>query len=139
MAVGNPSWGYDRLVGALANLGCKLSDQMVGHSLPHHDIPPAPKRKHRTSWKHFIRTHWELLAGTDFFTVEVFTLKGLITYAVLFFIHLESRKVCLAGMTAHPNEAWIKQRARNLTAEPWGFRLDRMRKPSLIPLDIMSN
>ena len=109
MAKENPSWGYDRIVGAMANLGYKLSDQTVGNILGRHDIPPAPKRKHTTSWKDFIRTHLEVLAGTDFFTVEVFTLKGLITYYVLFFIHLESRKVCLAGMTPHPDEGWMQQ------------------------------
>jgi hypothetical protein len=89
--------------------------------LGRHDIPPAPKRKHNTSWKDFIRTHLDVLAGTDFFTVEVFTLKGLITYYFLFFIHLESRRVCLAGMTPHPDEAWMQQIARNLTLEQWGF------------------
>jgi putative transposase len=121
MAKENPSWGYDRIVGALANLGHQLSDQTVGNILRRHDIPPAPKRKHTTSWKDFIRTHLEVLAGTDFFTVEVVTLKGLITYYVLFFIHLESRKVCLAGMTPHPDEEWMQQMARNATLERWGF------------------
>ena len=95
MAKENPSWGYDRIVGALANLGHKLSDQTVGNILRRHDIPPSPKRKHTTGWKDFIRAHLDVLAGTDFFTVEVVTLKGLVTYYVLFFIHLESRKVCL--------------------------------------------
>ena len=71
MAKENPSWGYDRIVGALANLGHKLSDQTVGNILRRHDIPPAPKRKHTTSWKDFIRAHLDVLAGTDFFTVEV--------------------------------------------------------------------
>jgi putative transposase len=89
MAKENPAWGYDRLVGALANLGHTLSDQTVGNILGRHDIPSAPKRKHTTSWKDFIRAHLDVLAGTDFFTVEVFTLKGLITYYVLFFIHLQ--------------------------------------------------
>src|SRR4030095_4138428 len=95
--------------------------QTVGNILRRHGIPPAPKRKHTTHWKDFIRTHLDVLAGTDFFTVEVVTLKGLITYYVLFFIHLESRKVCLAGMTPHPNEEWMKQIARNVTLETWGF------------------
>jgi len=104
MAKENPSWGYDRIVGTMANLGHKLSDQTVGNILRRHDVPPAPKRKHTTSWKDFIRGHLDVLAGTDFFTVEVFTLKGLVTYYVLFFIHLESRKVCLAGMTPNPDE-----------------------------------
>ena len=79
-------WGYDRIVGARAK-----------------DIPPAPKRKQTTSWKDFIRSPMAVLVATDFFTVEVLTLRGLITYYVLFFIHLESRRICLAGVTHHPN------------------------------------
>lgn len=117
----NPGWGYDRIVGALANLGYKLSDQTVGNILGRYDIPPAPKRKQTTSWKDFIRAHLDVLAGTDFFTVEVFTLKGLVTYYVLFFIHLQSRKGCLAGMTPHPDEAWMQQTARNASLDQWGF------------------
>src|ERR1019366_8516002 len=97
MAKEHPTWGYDRLVGALANLGQRLSDQTVGNILRRHGVPPAPKRKHTTSWKDFIRAHMDVLVGTDFFTVEVLTLKGLVTYYVLFFIQLESRRVCLAG------------------------------------------
>jgi putative transposase len=57
----------------------------------------------------FVRTHVALLAGTDFFTAEVLTLRGLVTYYVLLFIHLESRRVDIAGITVHPNEAWMKQ------------------------------
>ena len=105
----------------MANLGHQLSDQTIGNILRRHDVAPAPERKHTTSWKDFIRTHLEVLAGTDFFTVEVVTLQGLITYYVLFFIHLESRKVCLAGMTPHPDEEWMKQIGRNVTMEQWGF------------------
>jgi putative transposase len=92
MAKENPTWGYDRIVGALANLGQRLSDQTVGNILRRHGVPPAPKRKHTTSWKDFIRAHMDVLVGTDFFTVEVLTLKGLVTYYVLFFIQLESRR-----------------------------------------------
>jgi transposase InsO family protein len=62
-----------------------------------------------------------VLAGTDFFTVEVLTLRGLVTYYVLFFIHLESRRVEVAGVTPHPHEAWMKQIARNVTMDQWGF------------------
>jgi putative transposase len=81
MAKENPSWFYDRIVGALANLGQKLSDQTVGNILRRQEILPAPKRKHATSWKDFIRAHLDVLAGTDFFRVDLFTLKGLITCA----------------------------------------------------------
>jgi len=44
-----------------------------------------------------------------------------VTYYVLFFIHLGSRKIHVAGVTPHPNEAWIVQVARNVTMEEWGF------------------
>ena len=61
-----------------------------------------------------------MLAGTDFFTAEVLTLRGLVTYYVLFFIHLEGRKVDIAGITVHPNERWMQQMARNVTMEGCG-------------------
>ena len=71
-----------------------------------------------------IRTHQALLAGTDFFTAEVLTLRGLVTYYALFFIHLESRRVDIAGITVHPNEPWMKQIARNATMEDCGALRD---------------
>jgi transposase InsO family protein len=120
MAQGNRSWGYDRIVGALANLGYTISDQTVGNVLKRHGLPPAPERKTTTTWKEFIRTHLDVLVATDFFTAEVWTLGGLVTYYVLFFLHLGSRKIHVAGVTPHPNEAWMVQVARNVTMEEWG-------------------
>jgi putative transposase len=120
MAQENRSWGYDRIVGALANLGYTVSDQTVGNILKRHGIPPAPERKTTTTWKEFIRTHLDMLVATDFFTAEVWTLGGLVTYYVLFFIHLGSRKVHVAGVTPHPDAAWMVQVARNVTMEEWG-------------------
>ena len=121
MAKENSDWGYDRIVGAMANLGYRLSDQTVGNILQRHGIQPAPERKRTTTWTDFIRAHMSVLAGTDFFSVEVLTLRGLVTYYVLFFIHLESRKVEVSGITPHPNERWMKQIARNVTMDEWGF------------------
>jgi len=126
MAKENRDWGYDRIVGAMANLGYTLSDQTVGNILHRHGIPSAPERKRTTTWTDFIRAHMSVLAGTDFFSVEVLTLRGLVTYYVLFFIHLESRKVGVSGITKHPNEQWMKQMARNVTMDDWGF-LDNCR------------
>ena len=65
-----------------------------------------------------------LLAGTDFFTAEVLTLRGLVTHYVLFFIHLESRRVDIAGITIHPDEPWMRQIARNVTMEGCGTLRD---------------
>ena len=121
MAQDNSDWGYDRIVGAMANLGYRLSDQTVGNILQRHGVPPAPERKRTTTWAEFIRAHMAVLAGTDFFTVEVLTLRGLVTYYVLFFIHLDSRKVEVSGLTPHPNERWMKQIPRNVTMDDWGF------------------
>ena len=116
----NSGWGYDRIVGALANLGHPVSDQTVGNILRRYGIQPAPKRSQNTTWKDFIASHMAVLAGTDFFTVEVLTWRGLATYYVLFFIHLESRRVSLAGLTKHPTAEWMIQMARNATDEGFG-------------------
>src|ERR1700686_5609405 len=120
MARENTGWGYDRIVGALANLGHHLSDQTVGNILRRHGIAPAPKRSRTTAWKDFISAHLDVLAGADFFTVEVLTWRGLVTYYVLFFIHLGRRRVRVAGITRHPDQEWMEQIARRATEETWG-------------------
>ena len=67
------------------------------------------------------------MAGADFFTVftvftvEVFTWRGQVTYNALFFLHLESRRVCVAGITRHPDQAWIEQIVRSATQPEWGY------------------
>ena len=117
----NLSWGYDRIVGALANLGYKISDQTVGNILKRHGISPTPGRQPQISWADFIEMHQDVITACDFFTAEVFTPTGLITFYVLFFIQIGTRKVHIAGVTPHPNEEWMKQIARNLTMDGWGF------------------
>src|SRR5215467_6457804 len=117
----NSGWGYDRIAGALANLGHQISDQTVGNILRRHHIAPAPRRSQPTSWKEFIRRHLDVLAGTDFFTVEVLTWRGLVTYYVWFFLHLETRRLSLAGITRHPTQEWMTQMARNAVDEESGY------------------
>jgi hypothetical protein len=107
----------EAIVGALANLGYAVSDQTVGNVLKRHGIAPAPKRSQSTTCKEFIQSHMAVLAGIDFFTVEVLRWHGLVTYFVLFFIHLESRRVSLAGITRHSDQAWMQQMALNATGE----------------------
>jgi transposase InsO family protein len=121
LARDNRSWGYDRIAGALHHLGYAISDQTVGNILKRHGILPAPERKTTTTWKEFVRTHMDVLVATDFFTAEVWTTAGLVTYYVLFFIHLASRKVYMAGVTPYPDERWMVQVARNVTMADWGF------------------
>src|SRR5919198_2209077 len=102
MAKENRGWGYDRIAGALAALGYDISDQSVGNILKRRGLPNAPDRQKTTTWKEFIRTHLEVLWATDFFSTEVWTLGGLVTFYVLFFIKLDTRAVHLVGVTAHP-------------------------------------
>src|SRR6185436_11251769 len=113
----NRSGGYDRIVGALANLGHEVSDRTVGNILRRHDLAPAPERSRTTTWKEFIRSHMDVLAGADFFTVEVLTWRGLVTYYVLFFIEMGTRRVSLGGITRHPDSLWMEQVARNATMQ----------------------
>ena len=117
----NPSWGYDRIQGALANLGHDVSDQTVGNVLKQHGIEPAPDRKRQTTWKTFLKSHWDVLAAIDFTTIEVWTTGGLVTYYLLFVMQLATRRVHFAGCTPNPCTAWMKQAARELTNFEDGF------------------
>ena len=117
----NRGWGYDRIVGALANLGHQISDQTVGNILRRHNLAPAPERSRTTTWKEFIQSHVNVLAGADFFTVELLTWRGLVTYYVLFFIEVTNRRVSLGGITRHPDSCWMEQVARNATMQDTGY------------------
>jgi hypothetical protein len=113
MARENASWGCDRIQGALANPGHIIAPNTVKNILKRHGIEPAPEREKRTSWKTFLKAHWDVMAATDCFTVEVWASRGLVTYYVLFVIHLSTRSVHIAGVTTAPNSAFMKQVARN--------------------------
>jgi hypothetical protein len=126
LASENPTWGYDRIAGALKELGHLVSDSTVANILRENNEPPAPERRRGKSWIDFIAAHKDVLVGCDFFTKEIWTLTGSVTYYVLFFMHVASRKVHFAGFTPNPNEQWMKQIARNVTMNAVGF-LDGMK------------
>lgn len=119
MAKSNPTWGYLRITGALHNLGHVVARTTVANILARNGLEPAPERK--TAWKQFLKTHWDVLAATDFFTVEVWSVVGLVRYHVLFVIELSTRRVDIAGIVREPYGAWMEQIARNLTDETDGF------------------
>ena len=75
--------------------------------------PTCPETESDHHLTNFIHRHRAVLAGTDFFTVEVLTWRGLVTWYVLFFLHLDSRKITMGGITEHPDEEWMQQMARN--------------------------
>ena len=76
----NPTWGYDRVAGALSNLGHDISDETVGNILKRNGVPPVPRRKPDIPWSEFIERHQDVIAACDFFTAEVLTPMGLMTY-----------------------------------------------------------
>lgn len=120
----NPTWGYDRIQGALKNLGLVVSDQTVGNILKQHGIEPAPKGNTQSSWSTFIKAHWEVLGAVDFTTVEVWTRGGLVTFYILIAMRISTRHIQVAGITANPDATWVQQMGRNLTDWEDGFFRD---------------
>jgi len=114
MAEENRNWGYRRIQGALSNLGHELARSTIAEMLKRHGIEPAPERSRKTTWKEFLTQHWKLIVAADFFTVEVWTRRGL-QFLVLFFMELSTRKVEIAGIATAANGLWMSQIGRNLT------------------------
>ncbi len=115
MAEENRDWGYRRIQGALSNLGHELARSTIAEMLKRHGIELAPERSRKTTWQEFLTRHWELIVAADFFTVEVWTRRGLQRFVVLFFIELSTRKVEIAGIATAANGLWMSQIGRNLT------------------------
>jgi len=113
--------GYRRIQGALSNLGHELARSTIAQILQRHGIEPAPERKRKTTWKEFLTRHWDMIVAADFFTVEVWTRRGLERFLVLFFIDLSTRKVEIAGMAQAANGLWMSQIARHLTDAEQGI------------------
>ncbi|MFN0058972.1 MAG: integrase core domain-containing protein [Planctomycetota bacterium] len=121
MAKENPTWGYTRIMGALANLGHELARGTIANILREAGIEPAHERRTKSTWREFLRRHLDVISASDFFTVEVWTKRGLVTYYVFFVIRLATRRVEIAGITQSPNSAFMAQVARNLTDPIDGF------------------
>jgi transposase InsO family protein len=119
MARENRTWGYLRIQGALQNLGYTVARTTIANVLARHGIEPAPGRK--STWAEFLRSHWDVLAAADFFTVEIWSAVGLMRYHVLFVMELATRRVEIAGIVDQPHGEWMEQVARNLTDAEDGF------------------
>ncbi|MHC4759085.1 MAG: integrase core domain-containing protein [Planctomycetota bacterium] len=125
MAKNNKHVGCRKFHGYLKYLGIKVSPATISRVLREHGIEPCPDRPERTSWNEFVRVHWESLTAIDFFSTEIYTLKGLVRYMVLVVIDYKTRKVEIAGIIPQAYENWMKQIARNLTDPIDGFLKDK--------------
>jgi putative transposase len=110
LASENPRWGYQRIEGELIRLGMRASATAIRTTLRRHGLDPTP-RPTATTWRAFLRRQAAGIVACDFFTVDTVWLRRLY---VLFFIELDTRRVHLAGVTGHPDAAWVTQQARNL-------------------------
>jgi putative transposase len=113
MATDNPQWGYTRIQGALKNVGPRVARSTIASILRAEGLPP--RGGWSTAWSTFLRVHWPALVAADFFTTEVWTGRGLVTYYTLFVIELHSRRVRIAGATRYPDNAFVLQAMRELT------------------------
>jgi transposase InsO family protein len=123
MATENPSWGHTRIQGALKNVGHRVARSTIAAILKAEGIPPSRERP--TTWRTFLRAHWPALVAADFFTTEVWTRRGLLTYYTLFVLELSSRRVHVTGSTPHPGEAFVVQAMRDLAHAIDGVLPDR--------------
>lgn len=121
----NPTWGSNRIVGALDNLGFKVSDSTIDNIRHRNGFDPSPVRGKHSTWRRFLQAHWESLIAADFFTTEVLTWNGLVTFYTLFVIDLRSRSVHVCGTTVSPNAQWMRQVARQLVDAADGFALGK--------------
>jgi transposase InsO family protein len=119
MADENPTWGDTRILGALKNVGHRVSRSTIARILKTHGMPPVPERP--TSWQTFLRAHWGAIAGADFFSTEVWTWRGLVTFYTVFVIDLASRRVQIVGSTPFPNDLFMRQVCRTVTAADEGL------------------
>jgi putative transposase len=82
-------------------------------------VPERP-----TSWQTFLHAHWGAIAGADFFTTEVWTCRGLVTFYTVFVIDLASRRVQIVGSTPHPHDVFMQQVTRTMTAADDGLLIE---------------
>ena len=104
-------WGYTRILGELKKLGVPyMSRNTVKNILRAEGFDLGPDRG-EGSWDAFLKIHWETLWACDFFTKDVWTATGRVTAYVLFFMELHTRRVHIAGVTAHPDGEWRRWRS----------------------------
>jgi transposase len=144
MARENRSWGYDRIVGALRNLGYRISDQTVGNILKRHGLPPAPERKKTTTWREFIRFHMDMLMATDFFTSAVWSWLRRLISSLLCFLHYGHYQVHAVGVRLHQHTQGMRALllhafALSAHGQRWGYMITKRSQAMRCSGDILGD
>jgi len=113
----NPRWGYTRIRDYIVHLGYKMGETTVKNILLENGYDSEPDLTRKTTWKEFIKSHWNVLAACDLVSIELFVKGRLVRYMVFFAIHVATRKVEILGVDAQPNGSWMEQIARNASGE----------------------
>lgn len=113
----NPRWGYTRIRDYLVYLGHKIGESTVKSILLEHGYDPEPDLTRKTTWKEFLKSHWNVLAACDLFSVELFVKGKLVRCLVFFALHVATRKVEILGVDAQPDGPWMEQIARSISGE----------------------
>ncbi len=117
----NPRWGYEKIKDQMEYLGFEISKSSVKNILIENGYDPEPDLIVRSTWHEFLKSHWEVMAACDFFTIELLVGRKLIRCTVFFAIEFSSRRVFFAPIQLQPDGQYMKQVARILTDCEDGF------------------
>ncbi len=117
----NPRWGYKKIRDQIVYLNYKISKSSVKNILIENGYNPEPDLTVRSTWHEFLRSHWDVLAACDFFTIELRVGRKLIRCTVFFVMELCTRKVFFAPVKPQPDGGYMTQVARILTDYDDGF------------------
>ncbi|MCE5340861.1 MAG: integrase core domain-containing protein [Planctomycetaceae bacterium] len=117
----NPRWGYQKITDQIMYLGFKISESTVKNILIENGYNPEPDLTVKATWWQFIKSHWNVLAACDFFTIELLVGRKLIRCTVFFVIELSTRKVFFAPIKPQPDGMYMEQVAKILTDYEDGF------------------